>query len=511
MTEFKKIFAGKDYPHWLKENKIFDQFKEVQKIFPDIGLSNCEKEIELDNSKEINDAAVALMGRISCFISIRITDLTSYANRNNFDDERKKKYELCKNVLSLLKSQLKKPRNLLKDDGKKITINLSKDILVDKKPYYKKNEGLFKVYNKINELLRSGKFIAMEKLDNIQEFKNFSFKNIPNRKYKIVFSSNDNDGVWDIATMSMRGISSCMSWDSANSRQLIGSIADPFTAIIYLTSGEKTDKGTKMLRRCVVRFLVDRKRKVPFIGIEKMYPSMDSSTYKSFIAFLEERTKLNVKYLPNYPHSNSYIPKSKQIKSLNDEYQSYTDSGIEYDTDFNDLQQQLMDDIEENKSTLENLFTKKILSFLKKIKLSDVDETSKQGLKDIRCYNRQTYRNYTYLIDDAMSIYFEDIASKIDASKYSDIVSWQKDLYNSLKIDLESALNTKLKIIRNGGSTYSISHMTNNSIDYISKFVADKMLEYLNDQINKIKPPKIKLLHKINKYENVISLYTKYL
>jgi hypothetical protein len=90
---------------------------------------------------------------------------------------------------------------------------------------------------------------------------------------KICFSSNKNTGAWDIATMSMRGIHSCMKWSSRQSKHLIGSILDPFTAVIYITDGKKLKYGSKFLRRSVVRYMVrdDGSKFEPFIYIERVY------------------------------------------------------------------------------------------------------------------------------------------------------------------------------------------------------------------------------------------------
>lgn len=78
--------------------------------------------------------------------------------------------------------------------------------------------------------------------------------------YRIVFSTDP----WDIATMSMRGIKSCMEWSHKYSTGLVGSMLCPYTAVIYLTDGmevrtlshNKTyGKATRMLARSVVRIV----------------------------------------------------------------------------------------------------------------------------------------------------------------------------------------------------------------------------------------------------------------
>jgi len=69
------------------------------------------------------------------------------------------------------------------------------------------------------------------------------------KKKKIVLSSDP----FDIATMSMRGIKSCMSWSNAHSIKLEGSIVDPTAYVLYITDGANTNLGTRMLYRAVVR------------------------------------------------------------------------------------------------------------------------------------------------------------------------------------------------------------------------------------------------------------------
>jgi hypothetical protein len=90
---------------------------------------------------------------------------------------------------------------------------------------------------------------------------------------RICFSSDKNSGAWDIATMSMRGIHSCMKWSSKQSKHLNGSILDPFTAVIYITDGKKLKYGSRILRRSVVRYMVYKNGSEykPFIFLERVY------------------------------------------------------------------------------------------------------------------------------------------------------------------------------------------------------------------------------------------------
>src|SRR5258708_37786750 len=76
--EVKQVFAGKPYPSWIKKHKVFKEFKTINKIFPDIGLSNCEKEVAIDNSKEAHRSAKALMSTIRWNVKYRIDVMRGY-------------------------------------------------------------------------------------------------------------------------------------------------------------------------------------------------------------------------------------------------------------------------------------------------------------------------------------------------------------------------------------------------------------------------------------------------
>jgi hypothetical protein len=174
----------------------------------------------------------------------------------------------------------------------------------------------------------------------------------PFKGYRIVFSSDGDRGLWDISTMSMRGITSCQRWDKDgyHCKKLIGSMLDPYTGIIYLTRGIKTSRGEKMEKRAVVRFIL-RQNKTPMLFLERIYGISyvpprytrkhqlvpGTGVYENenvivdlFSSLLKAKTgkKYNVEY--RYTSAASYIPLSSRVRPLSDAIRSYRDSGIGY-------------------------------------------------------------------------------------------------------------------------------------------------------------------------------------
>lgn len=174
---------------------------------------------------------------------------------------------------------------------------------------------------------------------------------------RIVFSSAGNKGLWDIATMSMRGISSCQRWDYDNGysheRKLVGSMLDPYCGIIYITTGTKTKLGEKMTKRAVVRFVIDGNKPYLFIErvygirynnnrerydaglqryIEPTYENTEKNISDIFVAFLKSKTenKFEVEYKTTITTATRKVAIPQFPRLPEHEYQSYRDSGISY-------------------------------------------------------------------------------------------------------------------------------------------------------------------------------------
>jgi hypothetical protein len=173
--------------------------------------------------------------------------------------------------------------------------------------------------------------------------------------YKIVFSSDP----WDILSMSMRGIESCMRWDSSHAKCLVGSVLDPYAAVIYITDGKKTPYGPKMLYRSVVRLVKSDKSKLIKVRPGQRLRGRAIPNKDEFSLFVEgayshdqededealeeitqlfeqslrDRLKKNKKIgrIVSGNHSyDYYIPETPILEGLGIEYMSYIDSDLHY-------------------------------------------------------------------------------------------------------------------------------------------------------------------------------------
>lgn len=342
MISLIEVKNDKRFPSFISSHKIFDGAEQIKKVFPHIGLENFEEDADIDNSTEIIAAGVELVALIYSTVNHRSSTLTRYAEitKKPFGDKRKVKHRKCQAVLTNFKESLSKSlkAHVVKNPKtKKITLNVVDNINDETgATFLKKGESLFKAYGKINELLRDGLFLAMPELTTAPQFKKFNGLNLPSTSSKIVFSSDGMVGAWDIATMSMRGIQSCQTWGQSNASHLVGSIVDPCTAIMYLTSGtEIPNKGRKMVRRSIVRFIVDKTDNKPTLIIERMYPSYNVEVAKSFVSILTKKVggKIRVRDIANNFRLNgatAFVPATKTTSKLDAYSLPYLDCALPY-------------------------------------------------------------------------------------------------------------------------------------------------------------------------------------
>src|SRR5258708_31572739 len=233
------------------------------------------------------------------------------------------------------------------DDGK-IALRLLKDIFDSNgKIMFRKDESLFKIFNKVK--YKSTEFnIILQNLEEREVVEIFSIENIYNKEFNAIFFSEGEDGAWDIITMSMRGDwSSCQRWEGEYPRCLIGSVLSKFVGIIYLTSGvmnsgnekngNRSNLGTKMMRRCVVRYAIDADECKPCILLDKMYTEVDKDVLAIFLSAISARTSLPVYYSQNLGNKmrHIYLPSEKIKMDVSNREWSYQDTPLKSKEDLN--------------------------------------------------------------------------------------------------------------------------------------------------------------------------------
>lgn len=338
MIDLETFFKEKPVPEWFKTHALFKDIKEVHKIFPTIGLNNFKIESNLENNNTATLVRTLCAG-LNTYINsayYHFTQQVIYQHPNLSPKKRNEKYAPAVKLTSQLMQQLSKPQPFIAQFITKQGLYLSKDIIdTDKKIFAKENESLFKVYTKLADFLRKHYNYTLQPLDSIPAFKEYSAHNV-NGKMSIVFSSDGLDGAWDLLTMSMRGISSCQGWTGQYKNCTIGSVVDPFTAIMYLTSGSKTEHGSKMIRRCIVRFVVDSLVKRPCIFLEYMYPGEHVATLKAFkdairsklgdrFPIIDQRNSTSNRYYVPYSETTSLLVKhgNKEYANLRGYHNQY--------------------------------------------------------------------------------------------------------------------------------------------------------------------------------------------
>lgn len=335
-----EMFEGREIPNWISQHPAIKDRK-IKKVFPSVGLKNFIQPVNaspIDLAPDVNTPFVfrAVYGlsnssedaqqliqegyllRHGVVKNTMGSDNTTPEQATELRNKLNEMLERTRSVISVLRAfntmltnnedRLTKPF----PDGR-IQI-ISPETIMDGgtgRAVCRPGEPIFRVYGKIKEivdktLIELGSRDRMEPLDSISSIKQFNANNIPLTKEKIsiVFSSTGEEGAWDIATMSMRGISSCQSWDpkmpsTSNNACIIGSIASNYVGIIYLTSGKDFQgRGASMLKRCVVRFGLDmsvrKEDRKPSIIIDHMYDSYHPGIAKLFLEAVKSRASVPV-------------------------------------------------------------------------------------------------------------------------------------------------------------------------------------------------------------------------
>lgn len=348
----------------------------ITKVFPSIGLPNFKEEANIEkclfDTKKEGTYVYNLIRLIATMVSqarVEVNNQTDMIQLLSSKEEREKNrdklLELCRlsgtlNELSncIDPTNTDNINDLIQMAEGKVEIKIQKDIPDGQgKNAFRKGERLVKIIGKVREKCASFG-IEVASIDNTHEFKTFCKENIPNKRYSVIFSSDGEDGAWDLATMSMRSDwKSCQRWEGEYPRCLVGSILSKYIGIIYLTSGvlnsgtegngNRANLGTKMMRRCIVRYAIDMdpddKTGVrsgagkPCILVEKMYPDTDKDILNLFMTTLKAKSSLPVYFSPELGNRlrHIYIPHEKIREELSDRDLSYQDAPLKSKQDIN--------------------------------------------------------------------------------------------------------------------------------------------------------------------------------
>jgi len=271
------------------------------KIFPKLGILPFSKEVSIDNFYYIKQVARDILSSIRNTVSFELFNLKD------------KQSEHFRTLNALLSVFLPKLEDSIIDQwfitDNVLKIKLPYDIYdINGNVFFKKGQSIFKIYETLVKLFKNCGSNLPE-INLLPSFKEFSQNNFPQKLF-VNFSYD----TFDIATMSMRGFTTCLSWTGDKSHLLQGTIDDPDTGIIYLTSNKKYNTyGSKMIKRCLVRFVVSETDKKPYLFLDKMYPSFEQNVLNVFIQNLSG--KFNVIYGPNSEHIY-YLPHNKSVQWL---------------------------------------------------------------------------------------------------------------------------------------------------------------------------------------------------
>jgi hypothetical protein len=329
------VNTKRPFPEWIKNHEVFKSLSKIDKVFPKIGLANFREPCTIMNTAEATTEGTRLNNKIlneMYAAQSRLYPILEAALKST----EKNRNELCckiQSMISLLQTvqYTMKQANCVKVEDGKVVLRLQSDVFNgDKNPTFRKDEAILRLAGKIwTELEPLG--VNLMKLDQYQEFKNFSRVNIPNKKYMVNFSSYGEEGAWDIGTISMRGIVSCQAWNAPQSRGLIGSISSRYVGVIYISSDkdEVPGYGSKMLNRCMVRFVINRTTKKPALLIDNMYPNMNTDTMATFKKVLKDKSGLDTFSTQEIKATDYYIPDEPSRKLLKQGETSYADFPIE--------------------------------------------------------------------------------------------------------------------------------------------------------------------------------------
>ena len=331
--------SDKPYPIWIKEHRVFKNINKIDKVFPKIGLPNFSEDIEISCVGDAKVQAKEFVYQISVITPSIISNLKKEMRATLLLSGRERN-EKCNNIQAAINiishiNEISKYEDLVSIVNDKVVLSLNNDIFSGSStsPLFRKGEPLFRVITKCNAILEKC-MIPIINYETLESFKEFSKLNIPNKKYKLTFSSTGSDGAWDIATASMRGIASCQSWTAVQARGLIGSIVSKYVGVLFVEGNKKySPYGKQMIYRAMVRLILNRRSGQPALFVDTIYPSFNTEAYESIKKCLMSKTIIPIYFACNYSEKDKVIKdyiildEPSRIHLREGEY-SYTDTLI---------------------------------------------------------------------------------------------------------------------------------------------------------------------------------------
>lgn len=320
-----KSVSSKKYPDFIRTNLLFKVYKEPSKVFAKIGLDNCQEDVPSSYFETVRKEFAAYVAKELSSVRHEVAKwkfssscdyFGRYLSENEVKDRNDRRTKLLGRIDEGVKSL--QGKNAHEVNAQKLYESLASDAAKLLEANYW-NDGPKKL---------------------VDEGQSKYIDNLP-KNASIVCSSRGQKAYWDIATMSMRGTKSCQRWDNENHRQkVIGTMIDPNAAILYLETDDKTKYGSKMIRRSVVRLVINKETGKKMLLIERVYPHskegyVEKSTFELFKDFVKRKTnnKFDVVYGEGCAKTKYYIPLTPQVEDVNSlgkKFLSYRDSHVEY-------------------------------------------------------------------------------------------------------------------------------------------------------------------------------------
>jgi len=504
-----ELFKDKNIPAFIKDHTLFKNPIKVSKVFPSIGLPNFSDTVKIDkafdNIKKEGGYVFNLLQKMSGILTnardsaSMMGDRIQYlspkeereANRSKVNDL----YFMSK-ILGILSSYTD-PYDPNVINGSvhmtegKVVLKLVANIPDQRegKNIFRVDEPLFRIFNALKERCLALD-IPFTNLETTEPFKVFSKENMPNKEYNVVFSSEGEAGAWDIATMSMRGIKSCQRWDGEYPRCLIGSILSRYVGIIYLTSGVKADDhptysnlGTKMLRRCVVRYAIDSDEGAPCILIDKMYPEYDREVCGIFTKILQSKTKLPVYYAPELGNKikHIYSPSEKVRNEVSNRELSYQDTPLKSKEDINvyylltHSKEEIERDVRGFRANLPLFFSKKMEDVYNGNSI--VNDEIKKTIKNIMMNVALTP------FCDAISLHMMSVFPATSSKNYKDSKSYYRKYLMDILINRKKVFTRAVSVLTPQVQAHA-SRTVN--MEVFTEYLYSLMIEFIKLEMKKV-------------------------